>query len=118
MVALVLGATTILSSTAPVRVEGRASWYDYLPGQAAAGPALRAQLGDYEGRTVIVCVHPSVKRTWSKPVCQLVRLTDWCQCYRGEARERLIDLDRRTFARLVPPSRGLVHVTVRPWPVR
>jgi rare lipoprotein A (peptidoglycan hydrolase) len=41
-----------------------------------------------------------------------VRLTDWCQCYRGERRERIIDLSDDAFARLAPLSTGVVRVTV------
>jgi rare lipoprotein A (peptidoglycan hydrolase) len=36
------------------------------------------------------------------------RLTDWCACGGG----RVIDLDRRLFAQLAPPSRGVLRVTV------
>jgi rare lipoprotein A (peptidoglycan hydrolase) len=44
--------------------------------------------------------------------CVTVRLTDSCQCYRGETRERLIDLSDDAFARLAPLSRGVIRVTV------
>jgi rare lipoprotein A (peptidoglycan hydrolase) len=37
-----------------------------------------------------------------------VELTDWCGCPNG----RVIDLARTAFARLAPPSRGLVRVVV------
>jgi hypothetical protein len=84
---------------------GRASWYDYRPGQGAAGPRLRSMLGpDWRGRTVDVCVGDT---------CVAVTLTDWCQCYKGERRERIIDLDVRSFAVLAHPSAGLVKVTIR-----
>jgi hypothetical protein len=46
-------------------------------------------------------------------VCVTVVLTDWCQCYKGERRERIIDLDVRSFAALAPTWRGLTKVTVR-----
>lgn len=39
-------------------------------------------------------------------------LSDWCQCYRGERRERLIDLSDSAFAALAPLSVGLERVTV------
>jgi hypothetical protein len=103
--AVVLAASMALSTpTSPATVAGTASWYDFYPRQAAAGPRLRAMLGSgWRGSTVKVCV-------LSK--CLAVRLTDWCQCYRGTARERLIDLDDRTFAALMPLSRGIVRVKV------
>ncbi|CAB4174196.1 hypothetical protein UFOVP1028_21 [uncultured Caudovirales phage] len=101
-------ATDLLSSqptnvpeanVSPARLSGIASWYRYVPGQAAAGPRLRALLGNWRGRTVTVNGIP-------------VRLTDWCQCFEGQPDERLIDLDSRTFAQLAPLSRGLVAVDI------
>ena len=76
---------------------GISSWYQYVPGQAAAGPALR--VGDWRGRTVTVRANG---------VEISVRLTDFCQCYGT----RLIDLDVRDFARLAPLSQGLQEVTI------
>lgn len=85
-------------------VSGRASWYDWRTGEAAAGPALRGLLGkDWRGSEVRVC---------SGARCVVVRLTDWCQCYRGTGRERLIDLDDRAFAALAPLSRGVIRVEI------
>lgn len=47
---------------------------------AAAGPALRAAIGgDWRGRVVSV---DGLR----------VRLVDWCQCYEGQANEKVIDL--------------------------
>jgi hypothetical protein len=84
---------------------GRASWYDYVRGGAAAGPKLRKMLGkDWRGQRVQVC---------GKASCIRVTLSDWCQCYKGEKRERIIDLDVRSFAKLAPTSAGIVKVTVR-----
>ena len=81
-------------------VTGTASWYRYVPGQAAAGPRLRALLGPgWRGMTVRVNGIP-------------VRLTDWCQCYQGRPDERVVDLDARTFARLAQLGIGLVVVEV------
>ena len=100
--AVILAGAALASAFAPL--SGTASWYRYHEGQAAAGPALRQMLGpDWRGMTVQVCA----------ATCISVVLTDWCQCYRGTGRERLIDLDRRDFAALAAPSRGLVQVTVR-----
>lgn len=81
-------------------LHGVASWYTYHPGQAAAGSELRTFLGPkWRGQTISVCAS----------TCIQVTLTDWCGC----PGTRIIDLDRRDFARLAPISRGLVDVTVR-----
>jgi hypothetical protein len=89
-------------------LRGTASWYDWHPREAAAGPALRAALGpDWRGQVVTVC-----RIAETVAACAKVTLTDWCQCYRGEDRERIIDLDRATFALFAPPSAGIVTVTV------
>jgi rare lipoprotein A (peptidoglycan hydrolase) len=45
--------------------------------------------------------------------CVQVRLSDWCQCYDGTIRERVIDLSDDAFAQLAPLSRGVLVVTVR-----
>lgn len=91
----------ILALVSPVH--GTASWYDDGPGlYAAAGPALR--VGDWRNSRVEVCAE----------TCVVVRLVDWCACYKGTARERVIDLSPDAFRRLAPLSRGLVRVTVRP----
>jgi len=82
------------------QVAGLASWYAYFPGQAAAGPALRAALGSgWRGTVVTVTANGVSVRT---------QLGDWCQCYGS----RLIDLDRSDFARLAPLSQGLQEVTI------
>jgi hypothetical protein len=109
---MVVGIALILSTILHPRVTGVASWYDYRPREAAAGPALRAMLGSsWRGRLVYV-----TRRTCTSGVCvsrtTRVRLTDSCWCPNG----RVIDLDRATFALLAPPSRGLVYVSVRPAP--
>lgn len=41
-----------------------------------------------------------------------VRIVDWCQCYKGERRERLVDLSDSAFSALAPLSVGLERVTV------
>jgi hypothetical protein len=88
---------------APASIEGRASWYAADGNIAAAGPELRDRLGKgWRGTAVQVCAGR----------CVVVRLTDWCQCYRGERRERVIDLSDDAFARLAPLSTGVVRVTV------
>src|SRR5262245_41841287 len=89
-------------------VAGRASWYcgngsrctrGYPAGglYAAAGPALR--VGDWRGRMVTVSYQGRSVR---------LRLIDWCACP-----QRAIDLYRAAFARLAPPSRGVINVTIR-----
>lgn len=90
---------------APSPLTGRASWYEYVQGGAAAGPDLRKALGsDWRGQKVTVCANGE---------CVRVTLSDWCQCYKGEKRERIIDLDVRSFAALAPTSAGLTKVTIR-----
>ena len=87
------------------RLVGRASRYAYVRGGAAAGPQLRAWLGpDWRGQKVSVCIGTD---------CVSVTLSDWCQCYKGERKERVIDLDDRSFAALAPLWKGVVRVTIR-----
>jgi hypothetical protein len=103
-------ASVIRSVAVPVKVtkhkarlvaRGVATWYRYVPGHAAAGPALRSALGPrWRGKTVKVCDRAGR--------CVSAVLSDWCACGGG----RVIDLDHRLFTRLAPPSRGVIHVTV------
>ena len=97
-------------------VRGTATWY-CLPGvspctagypedgkYAAAGPALRAALSDWRGRTITVSAGGrSVKD---------VVLVDWCRCDGGG----LIDLYAGVFAALAPLDRGRITVTVEEVP--
>lgn len=102
VVAVALGGGQPSATPTPAprpSIRGLASWYAYVAGQAAAGPKLRAALGDWRGRTVTV---NGIS----------VRLTDWCQCLEGQSDERIIDLDKRTFELLAPASRGLLEVSV------
>jgi len=88
--------------TSPPRtaLRGTATYYAYRTGQAAAGPALRAFLGkNWRGTVVTVTANG---RTVT------ARLTDWCLC----SSARVVDLDKRSFAKLADPSRGVIHVTV------
>lgn len=105
LIAAVLAALHIAApSVQAAPVTGTASWYHHIAGQAAAGPALRRMLGPtWRGRVVRVCGNGR---------CVKVKLTDWCQCYKDTARERIVDLDVRSFAVLFPPSRGVGRVTV------
>lgn len=86
-----------LDRSTSASVSGLASWYEWHPGQAAAGPALR--VGHWRGRVVKVC---------RNGLCWHFVLSDWCQCYGN----RLIDLNRDDFAAMAPLSRGLIEVTV------
>lgn len=91
-------------------LSGTATWY-CSPGRspctrgypgglyAAAGPALRAALGDWRGRQVTVSAG-------GRSVT--VMLIDWCACGSG----RVIDLYGEAFARLAPLSRGVLTVTL------
>ncbi|HXG25920.1 MAG TPA: hypothetical protein VNL94_03590 [Candidatus Binatia bacterium] len=57
---------------------------------AAAGPKLRNALGDWRGRIVDV---DGIR----------VKLIDWCQCYKGEPNEKLLDLYYDVFERTGSP---------------
>jgi hypothetical protein len=62
---------------------------------AAAGPKLRAAIGsNWRGKVVSV---DGIR----------VKLIDWCQCYKGESNEKLLDLYHDVFARTGS------HVTIR-----
>ena len=83
---------------------GLASWYAYIPGGAAAGPALRTALGPgWRGQSVAVC-----RTDGGAMACVRVTLSDFMRA------DRLIDLDSRSFAALMPLSRGLVTVEILP----
>lgn len=89
------------SAAASHHAAGAATWYAYVPGGAAAGPALRAAIGPrWRGTRVTVC---------SGARCVSVVLSDWCAC---RPATRLVDLNSRSFAALGPLSRGLLPVTV------
>jgi len=95
------------SSSQELSVTGVASFYVYLPGQAAAGPALRTALGPHwRGQVVRVCIAGALN---ALEHCPTVALTDSCQCLGT----RLIDLDVRDFAKFADPSVGLLEVTIR-----
>jgi hypothetical protein len=83
-------------------ISGYASWYcragysictnnhpdtSDFDAYAAAGPALRQAIGsDWRGSIVYV---DGIR----------VKLIDWCQCYKGESNEKLLDLYYDVFAR-------------------
>jgi len=87
-------------------LRGVASWFAAPSGTAAAGPALRRLLGrNWRGTEVLVTADGRAVR---------VLLSDFCQCFRGTKRERLIDLSAGAFARLAPLSTGVLRVRVAP----
>lgn len=89
-------------------ITGIASWYPADGLIAAAGPELRHELGKgWRGSRVTVCASSR-----SAEACVRVRISDWCQCMRGEADERLVDLSDDAFRRLRGLSVGLVRVEV------
>ena len=90
--------TAIRPSTAGLH--GSATWFAAPRGTAAAGPALRAFLGPHWRGTVVTVTANGHSVT--------ARLTDWCLC----SSARVVDLDKRSFAKLADPSRGVIHVTV------
>ena len=89
---------------------GRASWF-CLPGRsactaghsggmyAAAGPKLRAALGNWRGRHIKVNGVP-------------ITIIDWCSCARGRSNERLIDLYADAYSAIKPLSTGVMRVTI------
>ena len=95
----------VVPSAAAGSLSGWSTWYVAGPGQAAAGPALRAAFGPgWRGQLVTVTANGVSVR---------VRLTDFCACADRHGRPTLIDLDRAAFAALAEPSRGVIAVTVR-----
>lgn len=85
------------------RIMGRATWYDWRPREAAAGPALRAALVDWRGATVIV-------RSGDRQV--RVKLTDHCACGDRNGVPTVIDLDVASFEALAPRGAGVIAVEV------
>jgi len=104
LLAVVLAASVL---TTPVP-HGYATWYRTSLHHAAAGPvlrhALRVAYGSWRGRWVSVC---------RRGTCIRVKLTDFCGCPPRHGHPTLIDLDRRDFARLASPNRGVIWVSVR-----
>ena len=91
------GTAALAEDADPIALRGIATWYDYRRGHAAAGPELRRALGaGWRGTAVLVCADRCVR----------VVLSDFMVA------DRLIDLDRRSFAVLADPSRGILAVTV------
>jgi hypothetical protein len=82
-------------------LRGNATWYRYVPGGAAAGPALRKALGKHwRGKVVTV---------WRGNAHVRVKLSDWCLCSHGN---RVIDLDSRAFDVLGSLGEGVIPVRV------
>ena len=78
---------------------GISSWYAYIPGGAAAGPALRAALGAGWRGSVVTVTGPAGSA--------VVTLSDFMR------RDRLVDLDSRSFVAVCGAlSLGLCEVEV------
>jgi Lytic transglycolase len=87
-----------------VRHAGYATWYAASGMIAAAGPALRRELGKgWRGERV---------RVTAGGRSVVVRLTDWCACGPRHGRPTLLDLSDDAFRRLAPLSRGVQRVVV------
>jgi rare lipoprotein A (peptidoglycan hydrolase) len=97
-----LGQLVVKATSTPAT--GRASWYA-ARGNVAAVHSWRR--GD-EPYRVRVCASR----------CVNVTVADWCQCFIGSSRERLIDLSDDAFRKLAPLSVGLLRVTVVRLPTR
>ena len=50
--------------------------------------------------------------------CVVVVVVDWCSCSRQRPGRRAIDLSPAAFQRLAPLGRGVIPITVQPWPDR
>jgi rare lipoprotein A (peptidoglycan hydrolase) len=86
-------------------LRGRASWFGAAFSSPPRAPRSAAHLGrHWRGTSSGVCAGGR---------CVVVRLVDWCQCYRGRGTERLIDLGDQAFAELAPLEAGLLVVRIR-----
>lgn len=72
---------------------------------AAAGPALRKMLGP-KWRNDIVLVMKGNNKVY-------VKLVDWCECKKGTADERIIDLYADAFDNLADLGRGKITVRIQ-----
>ena len=117
----------LLGTPTPVKhVNGVASWYDATKNNAwytretkwgprveyyaAAGPAVRALIGDdnpYHEHYTAYVTHRKTGRTIK------VIIVDWCSCSSGRPGEKAIDLSPAAFQALgLPLSRGIAPVTI------
>jgi hypothetical protein len=100
LTSLLMMLAVITGSDAIYPLDGKATWYRYHAGQAAAGSELREYLGpNWRGMKVRVC---------GPEACINVTLTDWCGC----PGSRVIDLDKRDFEIISDVWRGVAPVTV------
>ena len=97
-------ATAISKPSSVGALTGQATWFAYVPGDAAAGPALREALGP-NWRGTVVTVTSGGRQVW-------VTLLGWCAC---QPPTRLLDLDVRAFSVLADPAMGVIPVEVA-WP--
>ena len=86
------------------RHAGYATWYAASGMIAAAGPALRRELGKgWRGERV---------RVTAGGRSVVVTLADWCACGPRHGRPTLLDLSDDAFRRIAPLSKGVSRVTV------
>ena len=88
----------LVASAMSTPAHGLASWY---PARGMIAAVHSWRWGDTPYR-VRVCASR----------CIDVTVSDYCQCYVGEPRERLIDLSDDAFRKLAPLSVGVLRVTV------
>lgn len=101
---LILAITVAWSVFTATPQVGVASWYN-------DGPGMYAAVHGYRGKPYWVLAEGMVHgHLTGAKVKVLVR--DWCQCYIGTIRERIIDLSPTAFGRLAPLGMGLVKVRV------
>ena len=102
MSGFLLAGIVLLGSVGTPAVGGKATYYAYHEGQAAAAHDLKVMVGpDWRGMRVRV--------TGPNGNSIIVRLTDSESSRRAGA---LIDLDTRDFAKLAPLSTGRIDVMV------
>lgn len=113
---------TGLGDRPPAKLNGIATWYDATRNgtsswytragiklYGAAGPALR-KLIPVKWRMEPVAVLVRSARTGKQAIVWIV---DWCQCYAGGGRERLIDLAPAVWNKLgIDLGRGVTEVTI------
>ncbi len=104
MTAILALALALSGNVGTVAIGGLATWYDAPPGQAAAGPDLRAALGPNWRGQIVTVSHDG--RSVS------VKLSDFCACGDRGGKPTLIDLDDASFARLAPLSAGVIEVSI------
>jgi hypothetical protein len=86
-------------------IGGWATWYDVGPGfYAAAGPELRAALGDGWRHEVVEVVHGDRS--------VVVEIVDFCACGERAGLPTFLDLSIDAFSVLVDPAAGVIDVSI------